>query len=482
VNNATYPAPAPAYASARPGALSSEEIAARQTFLRLLCRPLVTAYIDTPLYRDVLRYAKQIDGYCKRLEYRRTHLGGAIRLVRNPVLGSVTAPSPPLDLPPKRVLVLTALLAAACEEVEGGVTLVKLSDLVQEISSGTDRQLTPYDPDLLAERRALVKAAGLLEFWGVLRKRTSLVADAHEWADARTGIGAGYDIDREALLLFVTPETIALAAHQQAQLEELEDLPSDLPADPGPDVVIGTDAFPADVAGDVAAESDDSPRAIWELRRQATRVVRHLRTLVETPALLYADLPVDEADLARGQRGLRAADAINLIGGSVEARAEGLVWISRDDECPTTVVWPTAKTESWAALMAADKAGRDGRRDPDGFTHLTSSEVDEVLEDLTDWKGHLYRVDLRGEPAELRRAVESTLRWLGLLRTGDDGSWVLSPVAGRYRDPELIEPPPGPDDLDLFTEPDPGTGPAADQGTEAANESAPAAEPDGEHP
>jgi uncharacterized protein (TIGR02678 family) len=426
VNSATYPAPA--YATTRHAAPSSEEIAARQTFLRLLCCPLVTAYIDTQLYRDVLRYAKQIDGYCKRLEYRRTHLGGAIRLVRNPVLGAVTAPTRPLDLPSKRVLVLTALLAAACEEVEGGVTLVKLSDLVHEISANTDRQMTPYDPDLLGERRALVKATAFLEFWGVLRKRATLIADAHEWAEARTGIGAGYDVDREALLLFVTPDTIALAAHQQAQLEQ-----------------VSTDDDPNGSVADGPSHGGDpdgaSPAAIWESRRQTTRVVRHLRALVETPALLYADLPPDEADLARGQRGLRADTVTSLIGGSLEARAEGLVWISREDECPATVIWPTAKTESWAALMAADKAGRDGLRDPDGFTHLTSSrEVDELLEDLTQWKGHLFRVELRDDPAALRKAIEATLRWLGLLRTGNDGSWRLSPVAGRYRDPELIEP------------------------------------------
>lgn len=158
MTKATHPAPlVPEYAPAQTIS-TSEEVQARQTFLRLLCRPLVTAHVDTQLYRDVMRYAKQIDGYCKRLDYQRAHLGGVIRLVRNPILGTVIAPSRPLDLPPKRVLTLTALLAAACEEVEGGVTLVKLSELVAELTYGADRQLTPYDPDLLAERRALVKA------------------------------------------------------------------------------------------------------------------------------------------------------------------------------------------------------------------------------------------------------------------------------------------------------------------------------------
>ncbi|MFF2840641.1 DUF2398 family protein [Paenarthrobacter sp. NPDC057981] len=442
MTKATQPVPlVPEYAPAQ-AVSTSEEVQARQTFLRLLCRPLVTAHIDTQLYRDALRYAKQIDGYCKRLDYRRAHLGGAIRLVRNPILGTVIAPPRPIDLPPNRVLTLTALLAAACEEVEGGVTLVKLSELVAELSSSADRQLTPYDPDLLAERRSLVKAAAILEFWGVLRKRTTLVSDVQEWTETRHGIGAGYDVDREALLLFVTPDTIALAAHQQAQFAHLhrpDHVDGDEPATRSP--MIGP------------SPEEDSPDAIWESQRQASRVVRHLRTLVETPALLYADLPPDEAELARGQRGLRAGEAIGLIGGSIEARAEGLVWISREDECPATVVWPTARTESWAALMVADKAGRDGHHDDDGFVHLASSEVEDILEDLTEWKGHLFRVDLRNDPTQLRIAVEDTLRWLDLLRTDADGSWHLSPVTGRYRDPELVEPMPGPEQADLSPDP-----------------------------
>lgn len=392
---------------------------ARLTFLRLLCRPLVTAAQDRDLYRDVLRHAKQIDEYCKRLDYRRSHLGGAIRLVRNPVLGTVIAPTRPPGFPPRRVLTLTALLATACEEVEGGVTLVRLSDLVTELCATTDRPIRPYDPDQLNERRNLVKAADLLEYWGVLRRRTTLVADVAGWTEHRTGIGAGYDVDREALLLFVHPDTLALAATQRALLTQAE----------------------------AATDPDDDARHAHEAHRQATRVVRQLRTLIETPGLLYADLPADERDLARTQRGLRADAVLGLIGGGVEARREGLVWISQEDDCPTTMVWPTPKTKSWAALMVADKAGRDGDRADDGTVHLSPGLVDDILEDLTEWKGEYFRRDLREDRDALRLAVEQTLTWLGLLTVHPDRSWDLSPLAGRYRDPELIDPDRPPADL-----------------------------------
>lgn len=401
---------------------------ARLTFLRLLCRPLVTAAGDRDLYRDVLRHAKQIDDNCKRLEYRRSHLGGAIRLVRNPILGTVTAPTRPPGFPSRRVLTLTALLATACEEVEGGVTLVKLSDLVAELCASTDRPIRPYDADQLSERRNLVKAADLLEYWGVLRRRTTLVADVTGWTEHRAGIGAGYDVDREALLLFVNPDTLTVAAAQRARL-----------TDPDPDV-------------------DDEAH---EAERRATRVVRQLRTLVETPGLLYADLPADEADLARTQRGLRADVVLGLIGGGLEARREGLVWISHHDDCPTTMTWPTPKTESWAALMVADKAGRDGDRDETtGVVHLTSDLVEDILTDLTDWKGEYFRRDLREDRSALRAAVEQTLTWLGLLTVNDDQSWDLSPLAGRYRDPDLVDPEPPP--ADLFTDTDTDTEPVDD--------------------
>lgn len=393
---------------------------ARLTFLRLLCRPLVTATQDRDLYRDVLRHAKQIDEYCKRLEYRRSHLGGAIRLVRNPVLGTVTAPTRPPDAPPRRVLTLTALLAAACEEVEGGVTLVKLSDLVTELCASTDRPIRAYNPDQLSERRNLVKAADLLAFWGVLRQRTSLISDVAGWTEHRTGIGAGYDVDREALLLFVNPDTIALAATQRALL------------------------------------ADETDEEAQEAQRRASRVVRQLRALVETPGLLYADLPADERELARNQRGLRAETVLGLVGGGIEARREGLVWISHEDDCPATMTWPTPKTESWAALMVADKAGRDGVRAEDGVVHLTTGLVDDILEDLTDWKGEYFRRDLREDRAALRTAVEEMLTWLGLLHVNPDQSWRLSPLAGRYRDPDLVDPDPAP--ADLFT-PDPADAP-----------------------
>lgn len=451
----------PPYPAARSRSLSGDEIRARQTFLRLLVRPLVSANLDRQLFRDVLRYAKQIDGYCKRLDYRRTRMGDTIRLIRNPILGTVTAPTRPLEFPRRRILTLTALLAAACEEVEGGVTLVRLSEIVAEISRTTDRVLVPYNPDQLPERRALARAAAELESWGVLRKRTTLIADVQEWTESRTGIGAGYDVDRDALLLFVVPDTIALAAYQEAQLAQVPGAEAE-GIDGDPDPVHAQRTQPVG-AGFTAVAEDDSPAAILEAQRQATRVVRHLRTLVETPALLYADLPPDEAELARIQRGLRADTVIGLIGGSIEARSEGLIWINRDEECPATVEWPTAKTDSWAALMVADKAGRDGRRDAHGFVHLERGEVDDVVEDLMEWKGHLFRKDLQGRPAEVRSTVEAILQWLGLLRLGQGGSWRLSPVVGRYRDPELIEPEPASHQADLFSdiEPDAETEPTA---------------------
>lgn len=167
----------------------------------------MTLHSDPTLYRAVQRHHKHISESTRRLGYRVQHIGRATRLLRLPVLGEVVAPSPPLEAPSRRVRALTCLLAAACEEIEGGVTLQKLSDLVADITSTTSKQIAPYDPDQIAHRRQLVRATAVLQQWGVLRRR-NVTDRLEEWAESRHGIGAGFDVDRDALLLFVSPEVM----------------------------------------------------------------------------------------------------------------------------------------------------------------------------------------------------------------------------------------------------------------------------------
>lgn len=374
---------------------------AQRAFTGLLAKPLVTVRTDPALYRAVQRHHKHINDSTRRLGYRTQQIGRAIRLLRLPVLGEVTAPAPPLEAPTRRVRALACVLAAACEEIEGGVTLQKLSDLAAEISSATSKRIAPYEPDQLAHRRQLVRAVAILEEWGVLHRR-SVIDRLEEWTESRSGIGAGFEVDRDALLLFMSPEVV-----NQAVMQDPDDLD----------------------------------------QRNATRTLRLLRAMVETPAVLYADLDLRDAEDLRGTRGLRATEANHMVGGHIEARREGLVMLIVDDavRCPVNVEWPTHAAGSWLSLVIADLAGRQRPPDPDtGVVHLSSSDVDDVVDQFMGWRGQLLPQAYRNNPAAVRIEAERQLSHLGLLRLaphGDTlGCWLLLPAAGRYRDPDVVLP------------------------------------------
>lgn len=368
---------------------------AQRALIGLLGRPLVTPRSDSVLHRLVVSAGSETMALARRLGYRVQIVGRAVRLVRLPLAGQLAAPPAPLDAAPRRVLTLVCCLAAACEDTDGAATLQRLSDLVRDITNAPRSTVTGYDPDSRTQRLALVRAAEILEHWGVLVRRAHDDRVLDQWVDGAGGVGTGYDIDRDALLLLSTPDVFAAA---------LDTSP------PDPDQL------------------------------SSTRAIRALRTLVETPAILYAQLPDDEADMLRATRGLRATDAAAITGGVVEARAEGLVLLMADDEpCPVTVDWPRAATGSWVSLLAADLAGRAGVRQADGTVHLSAERVEDVIADLLDWRGEYMSIPMRN-PTASRDAAQRQLTHLGLLQVTDLGGWVLSPVAGRYRDPDVTLP------------------------------------------
>ncbi len=363
----------------------------QRAFTGLLARPLVTAASDPALYRAVARHTAAVSQAAHRLGYRLAASGRAFRLVRVPVAGTVTAPPPPPDRPGRRVLALACVLAAACDQVIGPVTLDRLAQLVQELTSGPAATVAPFDPALLAHGRQLAEAAGLLEHWGVLRPRRPGDEPARDQPGA-----AEYDVDQAALDLLTSPDVLSTALAPAA----------------GPD--------PA---------ADDLPGA--------SRPVRALRALVETPAVLYADLAEDDAAALRATRGLRASEAVHLTGGHVEARAEGLTVIV-DDEPPSPVTsdWPGGTSAGRLSLLLADRAARAGERQPDGTVALTSDQADEQASAVHAACHQDLSGPPRDDPAAVRAAAEQQLAALGLLRVRPDGGWMLSPVAGRYRTTE----------------------------------------------
>lgn len=364
-----------------------------RALLGLLARPLVTASTDRRLYRLVCRRRQQVGDNARRVGYRVQQVGQAVRLFRVPVSGAVTFPPRPADAPSRRLLSMVCRLAACCEDVAGTVTLQQLSDAVRDLGAAPGVTLTEYDPEQQAQRRQLRDAARLLEHWGVLKLRTSDDRLLEEWTENGSGPGAGYEVDRDALLLMTSPDVFALAM---------------------------------------------SPEPPSDEQVAATRTMRQLRALLETPAVLYADLDRADADALRQARGFRASDLAQMTGGTLEARTEGLVLVLTDDERPDTVVdWPRARAADWVALLMADIAGRDGMRRPDGTIYLACDEVDDVAADLIQWRGDYMSRPQKTIPGTVRADAESRLTELGLLCIGADRSWTLSPIAGRYRDPDI---------------------------------------------
>jgi uncharacterized protein (TIGR02678 family) len=370
---------------------------AQEAFTGLLATPLLAARIQPPLFASVIRHRAVVSDWAARLGYRLVIAGSVARLHRDPAGPARTAAPPPWDPPARRDLVLMALTAAACEEADASTTVQELSDEVRALSAGT--RITAYDPDRRAERQVFVRGLGRLAELGILVRRTSDEALLRQWEEDGTGVGAGFEVDRDALLQFTDPYTVERAL---------------APARP---------------------DADED-----EVSRLHTRSQRLLRILVEDTALLYADLHPLDADYARGQRSWLAGQAADMTGGVVEIRAEGMLLRLPEDRpasAAVTPLFPAATAGRWFALKVLDAAAADRDHDESGRIVLTNTQVDALAARV--YTGHFGALtnEIRESPARLRSVTERILAGLGLIRTSGDG-WTILPVAGRYRDPRAV--------------------------------------------
>jgi uncharacterized protein (TIGR02678 family) len=373
---------------------------AQEAFVGLLATPLLAARTKPALFAALVRHRAIVSDWVARLGYRLVIAGRVARLHRDPAGPQLTAAPPPWDPPTRRDLVLVALTAAACEDADATTTVQALSDEVRALSVGA--RVTSYDPDRRVERQAFVRGLGRLTELGILIRRTSDEALLRQWEDEGTGVGAGYEVDRDALLQFTDPYTVELAL----------------------------------TPGSPAREDEEAFRI-------PTRSQRLLRVLVEDTALLYADLHPIDAEYARGQRSWLAGQAIDMTGGIVEIRAEGMLLRLPEDRLTTsdvTAAFPAATAAPWFALKILDAATAEGVPDGNGRITLTGEQVDAVAARVYLDNFRALTKALRESPARLRAAVEPILTGLGLIRLLMPAArgWVILPVAGRYRDPKAV--------------------------------------------
>jgi uncharacterized protein (TIGR02678 family) len=381
---------------------------AQDTFIALLTTPFVSARVAPARFAAVLQHRAQLTEWTGRLAYRLVIAGSVARLHRDPAGPQRTA-APAMGEPPsRRALTLVALTAAACEDTDMTTTVQALSDEVQAISAGPGARVMPYNPDRRTERQAFLRGVNHLAGLGILLRRTTDEALLRQWEEDGTGVGAGFEVDRDALLQFTDPHTVALALRQPEVDEDNED-------------------------------SSDGPQSTPGMR-SATRSQRMLRTLVEDTALLYADLHPEDAEYARGQRSWLAGHASDMTGGTVEIREEGMLLRlppDRPASAAATVPFPAATATPWFALKMLEAVVTGRSPDDDGRISLAPDEVETAAERVYTGNFGALTNDLKKSPLVMLAAVEPVLIEAGLARVSDAG-WTVLPVAGRYRDPRAV--------------------------------------------
>ena len=381
---------------------------AQDRFVALLTTPFVSARVAPARFAGVLQHRAQLTEWTGRLAYRLVIAGSVARLHRDPAGPQRTA-APAMGAPPsRRTLTLMALTAAACEDADMTTTVQALSDEVRAISAAPSARVMPYNPDRRTERQAFLRGVNQLAGLGILLRRTIDEALLRQWEEDGTGVGAGFEVDRDALLQFTDPHTVALALRQPEVDEDDEDSRDGLKSTPG--------------------------------TRTATRSQRMLRTLVEDTALLYADLHPEDAEYTRGQRSWLAGHACDMTGGTVEIREEGMLLRlppDRPASVAATVPFPAATATPWFALKMLEAVVTGRSPDDDGRILLTPDEVETAAERVYTGNFGALTNDLKKSPLVMLAAVEPVLTKAGLVRVSDAG-WTVLPVAGRYRDPRAV--------------------------------------------
>lgn len=363
----------------------------QSAFVGLLVQPMVTPARHRELHARVTRHRRHLDQWARRVGYRITSVGSTYRLRRTPLAGVVAVPDG--APPPRRELVLALIVAASVEdETSDSVTLQGISDAVRQVAGQAG--VAEYDPSRRPHRLGLLRAVNRLVDLGVLDRRTDRDDLLRAWEDDGQGVGAGFVIDRDALVLLLDPHDLTLALTEPDEREAAD-----------------------------------------------TRGPRLLRLLLETQSVTYASLDPDDLAYLVGQRSRLAHQAAEMTGGVVELRADGMLLVLPSDEphsAQATVAFPAVSARAWVALRLLDDAARASVELPDrpGMRRCDPAVIDDLARRLHAEAGTRLTQELREGPATIRSAAESELTDAGLLEVVD-GVWLLRPASARYRDADL---------------------------------------------
>jgi uncharacterized protein (TIGR02678 family) len=203
-------------------------------------------------------------------------------------------------------------------------------------------------------------------------------------------------------------------------------------------ITIDTDLLGQLLTGPVA-EADSPSRLVELAARPGPRGIEHAvrRRLVETPLVLYADLPAEQADWLRRNQRKESVLLEKCFGLYTESRLEGVLAADPEDYL-TDMYFPGSSTVARIALLALPsllELEHDDNDDPvarpDGRHFVTPRRLREVCDQLVEDYPAAWSKQIVEDGAKLVDEVTDLLRRMGLA-VPTEGGWLLNPAAHRW--------------------------------------------------
>ncbi|MEU0884768.1 TIGR02678 family protein [Lentzea sp. NPDC005914] len=267
-----------------------------------------------------------------------------------------------------------------------------------------------------------------------------LVADIRS-AAVEAGIDAPDDVAERRALTAALRHLVSLGVLMETEGSVAQDL---LPQEAL--ITIDTDLLGQLVTGPVGEAQ--SPEHLIELAaRPGPRGIEHAvrRKLVETPLVLYADLPDEQAEWLRRNQRKETALLEQAFGLYTECRVEGVLAADPEDFL-TDLSFPGVSTVARIALLALPDLVEDDSEDPPARHVVTNERLREVCAALVEDYPAAWSKQFTDDLDRLVAEVTELLRRMRLAARTEEG-WSISAAANRWLpspdgDPEREQPEP----------------------------------------
>lgn len=265
-----------------------------------------------------------------------------------------------------------------------------------------------------------------------------LVADIRS-AAVEAGIDAPDDVTERRALTAALRHLVSLGVLQETEGSVAQDM---LPQEAL--ITIDTDLLGQLVTGPVG-EAETPGRLIELAARPGPRGIEHAvrRKLVETPLVLYADLPDEQSEWLRRNQRKETALLEQAFGLYTECRVEGVLAADPEDFL-TDLSFPGVSTVARITLLALPDLLDNEEEDAPARHVVTVERLREVCAQLVEDYPAAWSKQFTDDLGRLVAEVTELLRRMGLAVQCDEG-WSISAAAHRWLpspdgDPEREQP------------------------------------------